>query len=63
PLRRDRSPFVPLPEALVRRDAVWVEPALVVEVRFSNWTPDGRLRHASFEGLRLDKPARDVRRE
>lgn len=63
PLQRDRCPFVPQPEPLVSRDAVWVEPKLVVEVRFSNWTPDGRLRHASFEGLRADKPARDVRRE
>ena len=63
PLRRDSCPFSPPPEALIRRDAVWVEPALVVEVRFSNWTPDGRLRHASFEGVRADKPARDVRRE
>jgi len=63
PLTRDGCPFVPQPERLISRDAVWVEPALVVEVRFSNWTPDGRLRHASFEGLRLDKPARDVRRE
>ena len=63
PLKSERCPFVPQPERLISRDAVWVEPALVVEVRFSNWTPDGRLRHASFEGLRLDKPARDVRRE
>jgi len=63
PLVRDACPFVPQPERLISRDATWVEPALVVEVRFSNWTPDGRLRHASFEGLRLDKPARSVRRE
>ena len=36
---------------------------LVAEVAFSEWTDDGRLRHPSFQGLRLDKPARDVVRE
>jgi bifunctional non-homologous end joining protein LigD len=63
PLQRTTCPFTPPPEALIRRDAHWVEPSVVVEVRFSNWTPDGRLRHASFEGLRVDKDAREVRRE
>jgi bifunctional non-homologous end joining protein LigD len=63
PLQRAICPFMPPPEALIRRDAHWVEPVVVVEVRFSNWTPDGRLRHASFEGLRHDKDAREVRRE
>ena len=62
-LKRDACPFEPPPEALIRRGAHWTEPALVAEVRFSNWTADGRLRHASFEGLRVDKRARDVRRE
>jgi bifunctional non-homologous end joining protein LigD len=41
----------------------WVEPKLVVEVAFTEWTGDGRLRHPSFVGLREDKPARQVRRE
>ena len=45
------------------RTAHWVRPALVGEVRFSQWTPDGRLRHPSFLGLREDKQARDVVRE
>jgi bifunctional non-homologous end joining protein LigD len=41
----------------------WVEPKLVVEVAFTEWTDDGRLRHPSFIGLREDKPAREVKRE
>lgn len=43
--------------------ARWVKPSLVAEVSFSDWTPDGQLRHATFEGLRADKPAREVKRE
>ena len=38
-------------------------PILVVEVRFSDWTTDGLLRHPAFIGLRDDKDARDVVRE
>ena len=62
-LERGTCAFDPPPEALLRRDAHWTEPVLVAQVRFANWTGDGRLRHATFEGLRTDKRARDVRRE
>lgn len=41
----------------------YVAPALVCEVAFANWTPDGRLRQPSFLGLREDKTAEEVRRE
>ena len=41
----------------------WVEPKLVAEVSFAEWTPEGHLRHASFQGLRTDKPAREIVRE
>jgi bifunctional non-homologous end joining protein LigD len=46
-----------------RAGAVWVKPALVGEVEFSNWTGDGVLRHPSFQGLREDKPATSIGRE
>jgi bifunctional non-homologous end joining protein LigD len=45
------------------RDARWVEPSLVGEVTFSEWTRDGRLRHPSWRGLRPDKAPEEVRRE
>jgi bifunctional non-homologous end joining protein LigD len=40
-----------------------VKPLLVAEVSFANWTVDGRLRHASFLGLRPNKDPADVYRE
>lgn len=56
------SPFTTLPTA-ARRGARFADPELVAHVNFSEWTPDGRLRHPSFQGLREDKPAREVVRE
>ncbi|MBU2667040.1 non-homologous end-joining DNA ligase [Actinoplanes bogorensis] len=44
------------------RHAYWVEPCLIGEVAFRNWTPDGRLRHPSWRGLRNDRTASSVRR-
>jgi bifunctional non-homologous end joining protein LigD len=41
----------------------WVRPVLVAEVAFTEWTPDGLLRHPVFQGLRDDKPAAEIRRE
>jgi bifunctional non-homologous end joining protein LigD len=41
----------------------WVKPVLVVEVSFSEWTTDGLIRHASFKGMRTDKPAKSITRE
>ena len=41
----------------------WLKPKLVAQVKFSGWTPEGRLRHPVFLGLRSDKPARTVVRE
>jgi len=56
--RRD-PPFATVP-AEYRRGIRWVEPRLVAEVSFSAWTAEGILRHASFEGIREDKPAASV---
>jgi bifunctional non-homologous end joining protein LigD len=65
PLRTDVCPFPAVPKmAKVRKDdIVWVEPKLVCEVEFAEWTHDGHLRAPSFQGLRDDKPAQAVRRE
>ena len=51
---------VPRPEA---RGATWVQPLLVAEVAYAEITGDGRVRHASFLGLRDDKPAAEARVE
>jgi bifunctional non-homologous end joining protein LigD len=42
------------------KQAIWVDPNLVAEVEFRSWTADRILRHASFQGLREDKPSKDV---
>jgi bifunctional non-homologous end joining protein LigD len=65
PLRRDTPPFpvVPKMPKVKKGDVVWVEPKLVCEVEFAEWTHDGHLRAPSFQGLRDDKTARSVRRE
>ena len=56
-------PEVPKMPKVRRADVVWVEPELVAEVEFVEWTHDGRLRAPSFQGLREDKPAREVHQE
>jgi bifunctional non-homologous end joining protein LigD len=53
----------PVPDAPRMRDVTWVEPEVVCEVRFTEWTNDGALRHPAFLGLREDKPATEVVRE
>jgi bifunctional non-homologous end joining protein LigD len=65
PLRREAPPFreVPKMPKVRKSDVIWVEPTLVVQVEFAEWTHDGRLRAPSYKGLRDDKPATDVRRE
>lgn len=45
------------------RTVTWVKPELVAQVRFTEWTGDGMLRHPVFLGLRKDKTAREVVRE
>jgi bifunctional non-homologous end joining protein LigD len=65
PLRREEPvfPVVPKMPKVRKGDVVWVEPELVAEVEFAEWTHDGHLRAPSFQGLRDDKGAKDVRRE
>jgi bifunctional non-homologous end joining protein LigD len=70
----DDCPFVDLPNskssrwgggvtADEMREMQRVKPELVAQIRFVEWTADGRLRHAAFLGVRPDKSAREVRRE
>ncbi len=61
PLERKASPFEETPKT--NETAHWVKPEVVVEVKFSEWTADGRLRQPIFLGVRDDKAATDVTRE
>ncbi|MFB3979210.1 ATP-dependent DNA ligase [Microbacterium proteolyticum] len=62
PLRTSGTPFLGVPAADAR-DALWVEPRLVAEVEFAEFTPGGILRQARWRGLRPDKDPADVVRE
>jgi ATP-dependent DNA ligase len=71
-LLTDKCPFDDLPEKRrtlysLTRDEMqnwqWLKPLLVAQIEFTEWTPDGHLRHASFAGLQNDKEARQVCRE
>jgi bifunctional non-homologous end joining protein LigD len=48
---------------MIPRGTVWVRPELVAQVKFANWTEDGRLRAPVYLGLRNDKPGAEVTRE
>jgi len=74
PLRVAECPFAKLPDdkksrwgagitAEEMRQMQWTKPQLVAQIRFVEFTADGRLRHAAFLGLREDKTAREIRRE
>ena len=74
PLQASRCPFVDLPSAGGSRwgggigvdemkEIQWTRPEMVAQIRFVEWTAEGRLRHSAFLGLRTDKSATDVRRE
>ena len=60
-LTRDTPPFT---RGLAREAAVhWVRPEMVVQIGFTEWTRDGKLRHPRYHGLRTDKDPADVVRE
>jgi len=61
PLEQSTSPFEETPKTNER--AHWVKPEVVVEVKFNEWTADGKLRQPIFLGVRDDKAAAAVKRE
>lgn len=61
-LEQAASPFSSA-HRIRERDVHWVRPELVAQIGFSEWTPDGLLRHPRYLGLRDDKPPREVVRE
>ncbi len=60
PLQRSTPPVEPPSARGVARGVHWVEPKLVAEIAYTEWTSDGRLRHPVFRGLREDKPAAEI---
>jgi DNA ligase D-like protein (predicted ligase) len=71
-LEIDRCPFANLPEkrrtmwALTTeqmKECIWLKPQFVAQIEFTEWTPDGHLRHSKFVGLREDKTPQEVVRE
>ncbi len=62
-LRAREVPDSPFFDPVKERTVHWTRPELVGEVAFTEWTGEGRLRHPSFQGLRPDKAAAEVRRE
>jgi bifunctional non-homologous end joining protein LigD len=60
PLARSRAPVVDPPTGLAGRGIRWVDPVLVGEVSFAEWTPTANLRHPVWRGLRPDKSPDDL---
>jgi bifunctional non-homologous end joining protein LigD len=58
-----RMPFAAAPRERSRTPVHWVEPVLVAECNFAEWTSEGIVRQASFVSLRNDKPARQIVKE
>ncbi|MEO7761360.1 MAG: DNA ligase D [Casimicrobiaceae bacterium] len=62
--RKQAKPaFVNPPRGYEAKGAHWIKPDLVAEIAFTEWSREGALRHPSFQGMRKDKVATDVKRE
>lgn len=63
-LRALHVPASPFANArTIGKKAHWVDPQLIAEVAFAEWTKEGRIRHSVYKGLRDDKPPQDIRKE
>ena len=62
-LEQKDMPFAQRPSGLALKSTHWVQPKLIAEVTFSEWTGDGRLRHPAFIALRTDKKPSEIVRE
>jgi bifunctional non-homologous end joining protein LigD len=62
-IKSESTPFKQAPQARTHEKITWLEPQLVAEIKFAQWTEDNLLRQASFKGLRVDKSPKDIRRE
>ncbi|SPF41582.1 DNA ligase D [Candidatus Desulfosporosinus infrequens] len=62
-LQRMEPPFQDAPKPRSKEKITWLEPELVAEIKFAEWTQDHLLRQASFKGLQTDKNPRDIKKE
>lgn len=62
-LKRMNPPFKVLPKPRAKEEITWLEPELVAEIKFAEWTKENLLRQASFKGMRTDKDPRDIKKE
>jgi len=60
-LKTSAPPFAKSPGK--HKGSVWVKPEIICEVKFGMWTQTGKVRHASFQGVREDKPAEKITKE
>lgn len=60
---RADPPFKQAPKPKANEKIFWLEPELIAEIKFAEWTQDNLLRQASFKGLRTDKSPKDVKME
>lgn len=62
-IERIDSPFKDIPKSRSKEKITWLEPVLVAEIKFGEWTKENLLRQASFKGLRTDKNPKEIKRE
>lgn len=62
-IKRLDSPFKSAPEPKSKEKLTWLQPELVAEIKFTEWTKDHQLRQASFKGMRTDKDPREIKRD
>lgn len=62
-IKRKASPFIQPPKSKTNEEITWLEPILIAEIKFAEWTEENLLRQASYKGLRTDKDPKEVKRE
>ena len=62
-IKRTDPVFINAPKSKANEKIVWLEPELVAEIKFAEWTKENLLRQASFKGLRTDKAPKEIKKE
>jgi bifunctional non-homologous end joining protein LigD len=59
----EKCPFVKVSDKKSDEEIFWIKPEIVAEIKFAEWTKENILRQASYKGLRIDKAAKEVKKE